>query len=89
MIIRWNYESPLYIDQTIASLTDRLNKDKTDFNDVPIEKWEAISKIWMENNHGYVEYGGSIDTIVNLQKKAALKLVDDYSVSWDRRYNVF
>jgi len=43
----------------------------------------------MENNHGYVEYGGSIDTIVNLQKKAALKLVDDYSVSWDRRYNVF
>jgi len=44
MIIRWNYESPLYIDQTIASLTDRLNKDKTDFNDVPIENGKQSLK---------------------------------------------
>ena len=89
MIIRWNYESPLYIDQTIASLTNQLNENKTDFKDVPIEKWETIAKIWMENNPDYVEAGGVIDTIIELQKKAALKLVDDYSVGWDRRYYVF
>ena len=88
MIIRWNYESPLYIDQTIASLTNQLNEDKTGFNDVPEEKWNQIAVIWMESNPNYVEADGVIDTIIELQKKAALKLVKDYSVGWDRRYYV-
>ena len=85
MIIRWNYESPLYIDQTIASLSDKLNENKTDFNNIPIEKWEAIAKIWIKNNPTHCN---NMDSIIKLQKKAALKLIKDYSVSWVRRYNV-
>jgi len=88
MIIRWNYESPLYLDETIASLTKKMNEDRTDFDDVPEEKWNQIATIWMESNPGYEVAGGVIDSVIELQKKAALKLIDEYSVTWERSYNV-
>ena len=88
MHIRWDYESPLFIDETIVSLTKKINEDGTDFNDVPEEKWNQIAEIWMESNPGYEIAGGVIDSVIELQKKAALKLIDDYSVTWERSYNV-
>lgn len=88
MIIQWNFESPLFLDETIVSLSEKVNENRTDFDNVPDEKWNRVAQIWLDSNPLYKELGMDINTVIKFQKEAALKLIKDYSVGWSRKYNV-
>ena len=79
-MIQWDFESPLYIDETISTLSKKLI-DK-DFVGVPRRKWENIAKLWMNNNPEITD----VNKVIYYHKQAAINLINEYKITWVKTY---